>query len=180
MKNAKLNKRKHAKETIEKIIDMSIPILVIILGIIILLELTVDVKKYEQYFKYVDFIIVLFFSADLYFKWLRTKKVKVFIRLYWIDILAVFPFYLIFRVYLFFTEFVKTAEQAQKALHEFILIRETKLVEESFKEAEILAKTGRAERLLKLAQRFVRISVGRFYFTRSLLLKHHGEVRKRS
>ena len=105
---------------------------------------------------------------------------KVFIRLYWIDILAVFPFYLIFRVYLFFTEFVKTAEQAQKALHEFILIRETKLVEESFKEAEILAKTGRAERLLKLAQRFVRISVGRFYFTRSLLLKHHGEVRKRS
>lgn len=179
-----MNKKKlhKVKEKTEHFVDKIIPYLVVLLGLILVLEFTVDLHKYEIYIKYFDYVIVAFFLADLYFKWIKTKKIKTFVRLYWLDILAVFPFYLIFRTYLLFAELATSTEQAQKFMHEAVLLREAKVIEPFLKETEIAAKEAsrlsRFERFIKTVQRFVRFLKGRWFIARSELLKRHIELKK--
>ncbi len=177
-------KFKKIKETVEHFVDKIIPILVILLGIVLVMEFTMEVsEEFEHNVKYLDYFVVAFFLIDLCFKWRKVRKVKKFVRLYWLDILAVFPFYLIFRVYLFFTELAKTTEQAQKILHEAVLLREIKIIEPALKETEIavkeagrLNKLGRAVRTL---QRFIRFLKGRWFVARAELLKAHKEIKQK-
>ena len=90
---------------IEHFVDRSIPFIVILLAIIIVLEFFVDAHSFEPWLIYADWVIIAFFIADLVFKWRHVRNLTKFIRLYWLDIIAVFPFYLIIRTYLFFCYF---------------------------------------------------------------------------
>src|SRR3972149_927457 len=111
-------------EIIEHVVDRLIPVMVVLLGLMLIGEFTVGLEHYEPYVTYADYMIVTFFVLDLYFKWQRTRNVLKFLKLYWIDLIAVFPFYLIFRLYLAATEVAKVGEEAQKVAHEAALLRE--------------------------------------------------------
>jgi len=114
-----------------------------------------------------DQIIIGFFVIDLCFKWNRTRDVLKFMKLYWIDIIAVFPFYTIFKVYFAITEAFAAGESVQKFLHEAVLLRETKLIKEAraLRGAEYAAKFAREARILRIVPRFLRLLRARWYVT---------------
>ena len=75
-------------------------ILLIILLLIIAGELTLHefMLKHKLLVDIVDWIIIGIFAIDLIFKYMRSKNFPRFIRASWIDIIAIFPFFLIFRL----------------------------------------------------------------------------------
>jgi len=167
------------KEKIEKFVNKAIPYVLIFLAVLIILEnpfwTLVHLENYEPYVTILDFIIIGFFVVELYFKWIRTKNLKKFVKLYWIEILAVFPIYLISRVFILTSEILRTGEEVQKVLHEAILFREARLIEEGM----ILT---RAERVVREAKpllrgfrsgtRLLRLLIWRFKVAHFHLIKH--------
>jgi hypothetical protein len=137
----------------EHFVDKSIPYLIVVLfGII-----TIDVffrtvaEHYHLTILLTDGIILAFFVVDLVFKFNRVRNVPRFVRLYWLDILAVFPFFLMLRL---FEEVLLLSERSIFTLRDLfhagvILEEETVAVragEEAAKVArtsEVLAKEGR-------------------------------------
>ena len=85
---------------IEVIVDKIIPYLVLILLILIIGEFTHYklIEDNEDIVLLIDYIIVIFFLIDLSFKYYRVKNFKIFVKKYWLEILAIFPFFLIFRL----------------------------------------------------------------------------------
>ncbi len=107
---------------IEHSIDKAIPYLVfILLGILIVTFFYHDLaEKYHSIILAFDYLIISFFAVDLIFKYLRVRKIKPFIKKYWLDIIAVFPFYLCLRlleeVFLLFMA-SGTIKEGQSLLH---------------------------------------------------------------
>lgn len=166
----------------EKYVDIIIPYLLVLLTIMIIFKFAKI--KIEPLFTVLDYIIITFFVVDLIFKWQHVKKIKPFIKSYWLDILAVFPFYLAFRLVGEIAEITsKTIESGQKLAHEAVLLREVKIATE----AEKLAKEARAAELLKegrigpriisWSQRTLRIFFGRLKITNLKML--HGSDKHR-
>ena len=149
---------------VEKFIDYSIPPLVLLLGIFILLEFIHGFEEYSYLINMFDYVVVAFFVADLTFKWYHTRKLVPFVKNYWLDILAVFPFYLAFRVWqelIVVGTVAQEVSEAQKFAHEIVLVRETRLLKEAelFKEARIIEeeiKVARMTRGIRVGQRAVR------------------------
>lgn len=85
---------------LEHFTDRVIPYLLSLLAIILIIEFFFkDVAfAYHNFITTADLIIILFFSVDLAFKFNRVRKIKLFLKKYWLDIIAVFPFFLIFRL----------------------------------------------------------------------------------
>lgn len=168
-------------EGLELFVDKAIPYMLVLLTVIIILEFTRYAEPLHTPIIIADYIIITFFVVDLVFKWRHTRKVVPFIKLYWLDIIAVFPFYLVFRAFLVAREIVAAGETAQKALHEVALLREARLLREAeflrefrvLREAEAGAKYAREVRLLRGVPRFLRLWKARFY-----LVHHH--IRERS
>lgn len=169
--------------SIEHIVDRVIPFLVILLALLIIADFTMDIHKFEPWVTYADWLIVSFFVADLIFKWRHVRKVTKFLKLYWLDILAVFPFYLIFRAYVTLAELVIAGErikEAQQLAHEAVLLRETKLLKEAelftkearlAREAELLGKEARTlPRMIRFAQRLIRFVWGSLHVTHGHLV----------
>lgn len=148
-------------ETIERIVDRAVPYVLVLLAVLIIIEFTHVADPYHDIFVTIDYFIVAFFVIDLCFKWFHTRDVLKFIKLYWIDIIAVFPFYAIFRVYFAATELFAAGEQTQKFLHEAVLLRETKLL----REAEYGAKLAKEGRFIRVIARSLRILRARWYVT---------------
>jgi hypothetical protein len=115
----------------------TIPIL-ILLAIVIVLEFTVNLGDYEHYVMLFDYFIIAFFIVDLLFKYGHTKTVLRFVRLYWLEILAVLPFYYLFRFFSGFAALGETVGEAQKLTHEALLTRESELLA---REAQVLRET---------------------------------------
>ncbi|VVB81797.1 Uncharacterised protein [uncultured archaeon] len=86
-------------ESIEYFVDRAIPFVLVLLAFMIVAEFTKIAVDYQQYFVYLDTAIIIFFIADLCFKWYHVHDLLKFIKLYWIDLIAVFPFYAVFRTY---------------------------------------------------------------------------------
>jgi len=145
-------------EKIERFVDLAIPIMLVILTVLIILEFTRYADLYHNYLLIVDYIIVTFFVIDLAFKWNRIRDFKKFVGLYWIDIIAVFPFYLVFRTFYLIREIIVLSEEAPKYLHELVLLRETKFL----RELEY-AKFMKEARFVRVAARFLRIVRARWY-----------------
>ncbi len=166
-------------KAIEKLVDRAIPLLVVILAVVIILEFTSDIKRLEPGITYLDYLIIAFFVVDLAFKWHRTKNILKFIRFYWIDILAVFPFYLMFRVYSSAAELLRIGEEiseSQKFAHEAVLLREAKVA----REVSLLEKEAKPlVRMLRFFQRFLRVLRGRFYLAHKSMVKVSRENKKR-
>ncbi len=153
---------------IEVWIDRVIPVLLVGLLIMIITEVYFSwVKaKYHYWFDGFDIFVIAVFSLDLFFKYQRVRKIKNFIKEYWADIIAVFPFFLIFR----FLEIFRASELLevpQKVLHESVALeRETRAI---VREAEEVAKISRTERFLRYFRVF-----GRFpRFLRALPFFEH-------
>jgi hypothetical protein len=172
---------------LERAVDRSIPFLIILLGIVLVLDLThlVDFHAFEPWTSIFDGFIVAVFIVDLIFKWLRVRNVLKFLRHYWIDIIAVFPFFLIFRAVTYVGEFFRAGEEAQRILHEAVLLRETRLLKEAqfAQRAETLVKEARAgSRLLRAIPRLFRLLKARCYITHEHLVRashRHAPKRRR-
>jgi len=98
-----------------------------------------------------DTIVIIIFVIDLIFLALKTKNAKIFFKRYWLDIIAVFPFYLFFRLFGVFFRTALTAEElflGQKILHEGV---------EAEKEVAAVIKTERGVKVLRSGVRSIRI-----------------------
>lgn len=170
----------------EHFTDHLIPFLVIGIAIVLILEnplwALVHLDEFEPWITIFDSVVVFFFVSDLVFKWLRTRELKKFVKLYWIDIVAVFPFYLFFRAYGELVGLLRIGEEAteatQKALHEAVLLREAGFYREAelaAREARLVKKFGVIGRMVRSGARFLRAMKGRLYTTYAVFV----EIRRR-
>tara|TARA_Y100000310_G_scaffold344806_1_gene459649 strand:+ start:1326 stop:1901 length:576 start_codon:yes stop_codon:yes gene_type:complete len=148
-------------KSLENFIDKAIPYLLIVLLVIIVVEIFYhDVAvKYHTVFEVLDWIIIAFFAIDLSFKFNRIRKIPTFFKKYWLEIIAVFPFFLVFRVLERFAGLYFAAQDLvlpQKILHEGVeaerLAKEARLVRES-KLVRLFRPIARSPRLLKFTDR---------------------------
>ncbi len=134
---------------VEKINGKLIPgALVLLLGIIIL-ELFVQVQDpvAKLGLEIADGIVIAIFVIDLIFLAIAAKSAKFFFTNYWLDLIAVLPLNVIFRVLSPLFRGVVVAEEVvvgQKVFHESL-------------EAEKLAKEGRLLRYVRVGVRALRI-----------------------
>ena len=74
--------------------------LVLLLGVIIVEFFFKDLAyHYHTLILIADYIVIATFVADLAFKYMRTRDIPTWARKYWLDILAVFPFFLLERFF---------------------------------------------------------------------------------
>ncbi|RMD57472.1 hypothetical protein D6825_03950 [Candidatus Woesearchaeota archaeon] len=161
-------------ESVEWFVDRSVPFLLVILTFLIIFGFTEYADKYHDQIIILDNIIIAFFVVDLLFKYNHSKSLVRFFKVYWIDIIAVFPFYLIFRLYFVVKEAAFATEQAQKVLHEAALVRETRLIKESRLVAE-LSKEGKLARAFLRGLRLLRM---RWYVLHGHLQALSAQYRK--
>jgi len=155
---------------VELFVDAIIPYLVILLAIIIVIEIFFKriAESYHLFFDILDYTIIAFFVIDLVFKWLRIRKFKKFLQMCWLDILAIFPFVLLFRVIEEAILLFRISEEIKDIQSVFHVAAELKkeapaFLEESAKIAEEVEKSGRVSRtrlilrILKPLQRSPRL-----------------------
>ncbi len=163
---------------IEVIVDKIIPPCLILLLIIITLELgfhdLVEQHNLVHWIELVDYFVISVFILDLVFKWQRTKNVPTFFKKYWLDILAVFPFFLLFRLFEAFAgafSFVvsESAQTIQTVVHEGLEVEKegAKVVREAEKflkegsrvarEAEKVSKLHRSSRFMRFLRPILRL-----------------------
>lgn len=158
---------------IEELIDTSIPYALFVLLILLILEFSIDTTPYEKAIRIIDEVIFILFIADLCFKYRHVNNTLRFIKLYWIEILAVFPFYLVIRAYTALLELSKGVEETQKVLHEAVLIKEARSLEigrevRLAEEAKLL-REGRLFRVTRVIQRGLRLLYGRFLLAHKVM-----------
>jgi hypothetical protein len=186
----------------EHFTDHVIPILVILLAVVLILEnplwTLLPVSHYEPWITIFDETIVFFFVADLVFKWVKTRNIRRFFRLYWIDMIAVFPFYLAFRAYAevaaVFRIGEEVSETGQKLAHEAVLLREAKTLAEAEQlakqarllreaeavgmEAKIAREASMFTRITRPIQNAFRLLKGRLYTSHRALVAIHKQHEK--
>ena len=140
-------------EKIEIFVDRSIPYLIGVLIVIVMVDLF-NKELAEAYHTPIiagDYTIITFFVVDLIFKYNRVRDVPKFVKMYWLDILAVFPFVLVLRL---FTEPILIYEEIVNALKKFfhigIVVEEVAAT--ATKTAGELARIAEAERLAKISE----------------------------
>jgi len=142
---------------LEIVIDKIIPILLIILIFVIIGELLFkeQIHKYSLYIDMFDAFLIITFGTDLAFKYHRIRKLKTFIRKYWIEILAIFPFFLIFRLYeeiaLLFGGLREFILPSQQVLHEGVEVQ--KFVREESRTTKLLRPILRLFRFGELKEK---------------------------
>lgn len=160
----------------EVIIDKTIPFLLILLVFLIVGEIFFhhQLEPFHLQIEILDGIIILIFAVDLSFKYNRMRNIPKFLKKYWLEIIAIFPFFLIFRVFESIADFFgvirETLIPGQKVLHEALEVeaRGTKIAKTISKEARVLeaiekegARLAReAEAIGKVSRssRFVRVA----------------------
>lgn len=111
---------------INKAINKLMPFALVLLLILIILEIFLPENilhnnSVKLAFEFIDIIIVEIFVIDLIFLYVKSKDIRFFFKNYWLDIIAVFPFGLVFRVAERFFMIGLEAERlliGQKVLHE--------------------------------------------------------------
>ncbi len=174
---------------IEVMVDRIIPYLLILLLFIIIGEVFYA-EKLESYHFFVsafDGFIVFIFALDLMFKYIHIRNFPKFFRKYWLEIIAIFPAFLVLRL---FEEFIPLAnvDKTQAYLHEAVEIkREGRLIimeAEKIGEAsrirlfeQFIRPIARMPRFLK-AFRFYRRILRAFRFYEKPTRKHHPNEKK--
>ena len=87
--------------TIHTITDFLLPYAVIFLGIDLFFHLFFSniYMNFEIYFSILQWSCLSVFFSDLVFKFSRATTIPQFLKTSWFDILAIFPFFLVFRVF---------------------------------------------------------------------------------
>lgn len=153
---------------IEVLVDKIIPYMLVLLLAIIVIDLGFHeiAEHYHTYIFIADYLVIGVFVADLVFKWIRIRKIPLFLKKCWLDIIAVFPFFLVFRAVesiagLFSKTFSEGFSIVQSILHEGVEIEKegAKILEgvekEGSKVAKEAGKFGKVSRTNKFA-RFLR------------------------
>ena len=85
---------------VEVFIDSLIPVAIILIITITVAEVFFSkfVQPYYWVIDVIDLAIIWVFIMDLYFKFKHAKSIPAFLKRYWIYIIAIFPFFLIFRL----------------------------------------------------------------------------------
>lgn len=143
----------------EIIIDRLVPVAVLLLIPIIIIEFFFEdiSTKYHLIISILDYSIIAIFVLDLLFKYLRIRNFKNFIKTCWLDIIAIFPFFLAFRVMepiLIYAELPKEVRSFQLVFHEGLEFSKeaTKLT----KEVEAAGKVSRVKTIIKLFENIER------------------------
>ncbi|HLD10471.1 MAG TPA: hypothetical protein VJB89_00155 [Candidatus Nanoarchaeia archaeon] len=139
---------------LERIINLIIPPLLIILLLVIIGEIVFKewMHNHSIYIDIFDGMIIIIFAIDLAFKYNRIKKFKKFLKKYWLEILAIFPFFLIFRIYDQLAYLLGSLKEliipSQKILHEGLAVEN--IVARESRVAELLRPVTRTPRFLTL------------------------------
>lgn len=125
-------------------VDKSIPYLILVLVAIVVVDVFFKefAHQYQVTILAIDVLIVGFFVVDLVFKYQRVRDIRNFLKLYWLDILAIFPFFLILRLFeevLLLTE--KSSLTLRNLFHAGLVLEEG--AAEAARTSEILVKEGR-------------------------------------
>ncbi len=149
---------------IEVLVDKIIPfVLVILLGIIVIEFGFHDLaEKYRLVIEILDWFIVSVFIVDLIFKYLRIRNIPKFLRASWIDILAIFPFFLVFRLlggFIGAFEAGETLTRGQKIVHVGVEIEKEfgVAIKEGEKFAKEISRTEKFGIFLRPISRLLRI-----------------------
>lgn len=177
---------------IEVIVDRAIPyLLVLLLGLIIGDIFFLDFLEHYNLHAYViaaDYLIIGFFGVDLIFKWFRVRRVWPFLKRYWLDILAVFPFMLFFRfleeIYILM-RFRTYFEEGQRILHQVLetqkeVVKIAREVEKAGKISRLrfFSRLGRYTRFIRPLTRAPRFMKA-FAFYEKPIKAHHRKLKKK-
>jgi len=96
----------------ELLIDKIIPYLLVLLFFVIIGEIFFahEIEPYRVFVSVLDGFIIFIFVIDLSFKYVRIRNFPKFFRSYWLEIIAIFPAFLILRVMEEFVIIVKLEE----------------------------------------------------------------------
>ena len=149
---------------IEVIVDKAIPYLVFILLFIIVGEFTSHdfMEQYRVYVTIADYVIIATFLIDLAFKFYRVRNVKLFLKKYWLEVIAVFPFILVFRLFeevALILRLTEPLEQSQKVLHGVTEIGRLGDEQKIIRELQELERGTRAFRSIQEGTRLSRTSM---------------------
>jgi len=154
---------------VEVIVDkLIVPVLLLLIVIIVLdLGFPQISQHYHIYMLIGDYFVIGIFVLDLIFKYIRVKNIHDFIKNYWIDILAVFPFFLFFRVFEGIAGLVSKgvgegAQTVQSLLHTSLEVEKegVKVAEFVSKETPKIFETSAREaaRIAREAEKFAKVS----------------------
>lgn len=140
---------------VEKINNKLIIPAIILLFFIIIFELFIHIENHalELAVEVADYFVIAVFVVDLIFLFHKAKTTKFFFKNYWLDILAVFPFILIFKALSGILEFFSMAERltiGQAIFHETVEV--SKAAAKAEEVAKVGEKLGKAERVAKVAE----------------------------
>jgi len=155
---------------IEVIVDKAIAPCLIILLAVIIMEIgfggMVETYNLQLPIEIADYTIIAIFTLDLVFKYMKVRHIPEFLKRYWLDIIAVFPFFLLFRFYelaagLLSPALSEGAQTAQQLLHEgtavekegAMIVREAETI---VKDAEKMLKTERAAKFTRFLRPILR------------------------
>ena len=148
---------------IEVIVDKLIPpMLIVLLGLIIVEIWFQDIAEhYHTLIISLDYLVLSVFVLDVIFKYIRIKPFKTFLRKSWLDILAIFPFAMIFRAFEAFFGFSQVLEKGQMIIHESLevekeLAKTEKGIVRIAQEAEKMAKVSRTSRFARFIRPIAR------------------------
>ena len=160
-------------EKIEDLTDKLIPWMLLLLIVILTLEFGfkgfVHEHHLESWLLWGDYLVIFVFFIDVIFKYIRIKPFKRFLIKSWLDILAVFPFVLFFRVIELFigtlaaSEILKTV---QSVLHTVVEVE---------RETVEFTKLQRFQRFLRGTRfvRFVRVFARGPRFAKAFLVAYN-------
>ena len=85
---------------IELLVDKIIPYSLVLLFFVIIGEIFFahEIEPYHVFVSVLDGLIIFIFVLDLTFKYIRIKIIPKFIRKYWLEIIAIFPAFLVIRI----------------------------------------------------------------------------------
>ncbi len=138
---------------IELIVDKVIPYCLILLLFVIIGQIFFghEIEPYHAYVSIIDGVIIFIFVLDLIFKYVRIRKFPKFFRKYWLEIIAVFPAFLVLRLIEGFVTIANLGGTIQSSIHEVLEIE---------KEGKILVReierTGKEASRLRYFSRFIR------------------------
>ena len=166
---------------VELIVDKLIPYSLIILLFIIIGEIFFHekIEPYAIFAGVIDNVIVFIFVLDLIFKYIRIRNFPNFMKRYWLEVIAVFPAFLILRLLERFIPVASLGETVQASLHETLEIE---------KEGKILVReiegAGKEASRVRYFSRFLRpvARIPRFFKAFSFYEKptgrHHPNEKK--
>lgn len=142
---------------IEHLIDKLIPLCLVMIILLLIAEFGFHEKitPYYFYIEIIDYLVIGVFVADLYFKFHRLKDIKKFVKNHWLEIIAVFPFMILFRTIeniLRIEVAARELKEAQMVLHETVEVSKVAKGAEATRTArvlKILRPLLRTPRLLK-------------------------------